>query len=130
MLLKWKRRGLQEESRGNALRGGCRSPCPTLGDVPETFSGTAAPAWHTRRCRTPSAQESLLMPSTHRHALALLVLLAINGCGTVATLSDHRSSTSLIYSGTRFSWTHPCTGGDVPFSAVADTLALPYTIPA
>ncbi len=52
------------------------------------------------------------------------------GCGTLVTLSDNKSFPNQIYAGTRaMLFGRGCTQIDVPFSIVADTIVLPYTIP-
>ena len=64
----------------------------------------------------------------------LIVLLLFTSCGTIATLqadADSDCRLNLLYSGTRASATaaHGSLWLDIPFSVVADTLVLPYTIP-
>src|SRR6476620_7654573 len=58
MLLMWKRRGLHEESRGHALRGGCTPPCPRRETCLKLFSGSATRAWH----RMPAHRRIRVMP--------------------------------------------------------------------
>jgi uncharacterized protein YceK len=66
-----------------------------------------------------------------RHQPLLIALLLISGCGTAGTLNAKSGQTNLVYSGVREE-THPLsphTFLDLPFSLVADTVVLPYTIP-
>jgi uncharacterized protein YceK len=51
------------------------------------------------------------------------------GCGTMVTISDNKQWPSQIYAGTGAAAQGHGTQIDVPFSLVADTLFLPYTIP-
>lgn len=65
--------------------------------------------------------------------LWLVGFLTFAGCGTIMTIVGDAQTgcrLNLLYSGTRFSFTN-VHGGivDVPFSLVADTVTLPYTIP-
>ena len=60
------------------------------------------------------------------------VLWFFTGCGTIFTLADDAKSDcheNLLYSGTRESATNIHFLFDTPFSLVADTIVLPYTIP-
>ena len=61
----------------------------------------------------------------------LLILSAClcSGCGTIVTLSHNQEWPNQIYAGTRASANGHVTQIDVPFSLIADTLVLPYTIP-
>jgi uncharacterized protein YceK len=62
-----------------------------------------------------------------------LFVLAANGCGTIVSLqedADYDCRANLMYSGTiRSVENFGHTFLDVPFSFVADSLLLPYTIP-
>lgn len=64
-----------------------------------------------------------------RMALVALFAVALSGCGTIVTLSDSKTWPNQIYAGTRASARGHATQPDIPFSLVADTLILPYTIP-
>ena len=52
-----------------------------------------------------------------------------SGCGTLVTLTDNKEWPNQIYAGTRASANGHATQIDVPFSLIADTVVLPYTIP-
>src|SRR5207253_1191719 len=66
---------------------------------------------------------------TVKRILASLLLLS-TGCGTTVALRDNDRFPNQIYAGTRCSLHGACCAvGDVPFSMVADTIVLPYTIP-
>lgn len=60
-------------------------------------------------------------------------VLAVNGCGTIVTLqedADYDCKGNLMYSGTiRSVENFGHTFLDLPFSFVADSLVLPYTLP-
>jgi uncharacterized protein YceK len=63
------------------------------------------------------------------------ILFILIGCGTFGTviIEDNKECKSLIYSGTRAMSQgnpHSMFFIDIPFSFVADTILLPYTIPA
>jgi len=93
---------------------------------------------------------ALCLRLSHKHkAMLILSLLSLlsSGCGTIMTLSSNKhefaQNRKYIFSGVRQGYwlvfgsdaefIHPVlkAGGiaDLPFSAVADTLCLPYTIP-
>jgi uncharacterized protein YceK len=61
-------------------------------------------------------------------ALGALAMLA-GGCGTMAALGRDEMWPNQVYAGTRAAAGGHVTQFDVPFSLVADTLVLPYTIP-
>ena len=52
-----------------------------------------------------------------------------SGCGTLVTLTDNKEWPNQIYAGTRAAANGHATQIDVPFSLIADTVVLPYTIP-
>jgi uncharacterized protein YceK len=65
-----------------------------------------------------------------RYAIATALALFISGgCGTITSLQTNEPFPNVIYGGTYLSLQGHATILDVPFSAVADTLVLPYTIP-
>lgn len=61
------------------------------------------------------------------------VLFAVSlfaaGCGTMSALGDDQAWPNQVYAGTRAAAGGHATQWDVPFSLVADTILLPYTIP-
>jgi uncharacterized protein YceK len=68
----------------------------------------------------------------------LSILLLSGGCGTVASISRNDFYPNIVYGGVRRDLQPPGTDVigpnlpsllDLPLSAVADTLAVPYTIP-
>jgi len=70
-----------------------------------------------------------------RFFLILSFVCLLSGCGTFGTvfIEDNKECKSLIYSGTRFMAggnAHSLFFIDIPFSFVADTILLPYTISA
>jgi len=66
---------------------------------------------------------------TRNIALVIVSSLLLSGCGTIWALSNNEQWPNQIYAGTRASATGHSTQLDVPFSLIADTLVLPYTIP-
>jgi uncharacterized protein YceK len=75
-----------------------------------------------------------------------MLLLLVSGCATYESISQARPGSPKVYSGLRMDW-HAAQGDsvrllkfrgqppsrpwwDLPFSAVADTLLLPLTMPA
>jgi uncharacterized protein YceK len=64
----------------------------------------------------------------------MLTILLVTGCATIGTVGQHNDHPTQVYSGTsaelssRWAFMHMFL--DVPFSVVADTIVLPYTIPA
>lgn len=91
----------------------------------------------------------LRMSRNHKAILMLLVIpLASTGCGTIMTLSSNRSEfpqkRKYVFAGVRTDswaafgseaddvlplWVRGMIVLDIPFSAAADTICLPYTIP-
>lgn len=78
--------------------------------------------------------------------LTLLLATLLQGCASVSTLNGVKSDLPIIYSGTRLDW-YVLQGGccpvprfgseapsypalDLPFSALLDTLFLPFTLAA
>ena len=61
-------------------------------------------------------------------ASGALMLIAC-GCGTMSALGVDRAWPDQVYAGTRAAAGGHATQLDVPFSLVADTVLLPYTIP-
>ena len=64
-------------------------------------------------------------------SLLILSLLVLSGCATSVTLSEPQTKNK-IYSGTIRHFELKCAHGtclDFPFSLIADTILLPYTIP-
>ncbi len=59
----------------------------------------------------------------------VIVLCCTTGCGTVHTLGNNATWPNQVYAGMRAAAGGFLTQLDVPFSLVADTLVLPYTIP-
>lgn len=60
--------------------------------------------------------------------LTLSVCMLFGGCSTIVSLGDNERTPNQIYAGTREDL-NPHTIYDLPFSFVADTALLPYTIP-
>lgn len=63
--------------------------------------------------------------------LIMSISVFLSGCATSQTLSE-QDTKNKIYSGTIRNWELKCAHAtclDFPFSIVADTLVLPYTIP-
>jgi uncharacterized protein YceK len=62
-----------------------------------------------------------------------LVVLIVSGCGTIITLQEDAEfdcRANIVYLGTRRTVANVAhTWPDIPFSLVADTLVLPYTVP-
>ncbi len=63
------------------------------------------------------------------HAIAAATAAACLGCGTLFTLTHNKQWPNQIYAGTRAAAAGHSTQIDIPFSLVADTMVLPYTIP-
>ena len=63
--------------------------------------------------------------------LFILLLLSCGGCGTGYSIESNEPFPNIIYGGTRsdLASAHLSFVADVPFSLVADTVVLPYTIP-
>ena len=57
-----------------------------------------------------------------------VITMFISGCGTIYSLQE-RYPRNKVFSGVVASWNGHATFIDIPFSLVADTIALPYTIP-
>jgi uncharacterized protein YceK len=55
----------------------------------------------------------------------------LSGCGTMASIEQDEPYPNIVYGGLRneLNPVSPHTCLDIPFSTVADTLVLPYTIP-
>lgn len=86
-----------------------------------------------------------LRVSRKHRTIAFLMLLPFlsAGCGTIVSMRDPPNNRNYVYSGVRLDcWAvfgpdsefiHPVLKGigvvDLPFSAAADTICLPYTIP-
>lgn len=66
------------------------------------------------------------------HRLLLVAVLPhLAGCYTIYALSRDAGCDNLIYAGTKLSWESNHGGFiEMPFALVADTVVLPYTIPA
>ena len=60
--------------------------------------------------------------------LILLGCIFFAGCSTIVCLGDNKGTPNQIFAGTREDL-NPHTIYDLPFSLVADTIVLPYTIP-
>ena len=58
-----------------------------------------------------------------------LSLLATTGCGTMVSLRTNQPYPNVIYGGTYLALHGHGTFLDAPFSALADTIVLPYTVP-
>ena len=65
-----------------------------------------------------------------RLSFALIAIFA-SGCGTIASVSENEPYPNIVFGGIRneLSPINGHTMFDLPLSAVADTLVLPYTVP-
>jgi uncharacterized protein YceK len=63
--------------------------------------------------------------------VAIFLLQAASGCGTIASIDQNEPFPDIVYGGVQneLSPVSPHTVLDIPFSAIADTIVLPYTIP-
>jgi uncharacterized protein YceK len=84
--------------------------------------------WHPRR--TPD-KVFFVMLTTRLviAALACCPMAFVSGCGTMSALGNDRMWPNQVYAGTRAAAGGHATQLDIPFSVVADTIVLPYTIP-
>lgn len=61
--------------------------------------------------------------------IASTLSLVLSGCGTIESLRSNEPFPNVVYGGTYLSLHGHVTQFDAPFSLVADTVVLPYTIP-